>query len=338
MTRFLAKRLGGSVIVLLGLSIITFVLARIVPTNAAAVFIGPKARPEEIARVSHQLGLDRPLPVQYLTYMVQMLTGDWGTSIGTKRPVLGEILSRLPATIELIVAAMLIAIPLGLLLGILSARRPGSLPDAGVRILTLIGVSVPAFFLGLILQVVFFRSLDLLPLAGRVDSDLRFTSPITPVTGFLTVDALLGLNARAFVDVMWHLVLPALTLAAYPIGLIARMTRASMLETMSRDYVRTARAYGIGERRIHGRLALRNALLPVLTVIGLVLAYSLTGTFFVEVVFNWPGLGTMAVKGILNVDYPVIMGITLFGAAFYLVVNFVVDVMQAWLDPRIRLA
>jgi len=338
MTRFLAKRLGGSVIVLLGLSIITFVLARIVPTNAAAVFIGPKARPEEIARVSHQLGLDRPLPVQYLTYMVQMLTGDWGTSIGTKRPVLGEILSRLPATIELIAAAMLIAIPLGLLLGILSARRPGSLPDAGVRILTLIGVSVPAFFLGLILQVVFFRSLDLLPLAGRVDSDLRFTSPITPVTGFLTVDALLGLNARAFVDVMWHLVLPALTLAAYPIGLIARMTRASMLETMSRDYVRTARAYGIGERRIHGRLALRNALLPVLTVIGLVLAYSLTGTFFVEVVFNWPGLGTMAVKGILNVDYPVIMGITLFGAAFYLVVNFVVDVMQAWLDPRIRLA
>ena len=338
MTRFLAKRLGGSVIVLLGLSIITFVLARIVPTNAAAVFIGPKARPEEIARVSHQLGLDRPLPVQYLTYMVQMLTGDWGTSIGTKRPVLGEILSRLPATIELIAAAMLIAIPLGLLLGILSARRPGSVADSGVRILTLIGVSLPAFFLGLILQVVFFRSLDLLPLAGRVDSDLRFTSPITPVTGFLTVDALLGLNARAFVDVMWHLVLPALTLAAYPIGLIARMTRASMLETMSRDYVRTARAYGIGERRIHGRLALRNALLPVLTVIGLVLAYSLTGTFFVEVVFNWPGLGTMAVKGILNVDYPVIMGITLFGAAFYLVVNFVVDVMQAWLDPRIRLA
>ena len=199
-------------------------------------------------------------------------------------------------------------------------------------------MSLPAFFLGLILQVVFFRSLDLLPLAGRVGSDLRFSAPIAPVTGFLTVDALLGLNARAFVDVMWHLVLPALTLAAYPIGLIARMTRASMLETMSRDYVRTARAYGIGERRIHGRLALRNALLPVLTVIGLVLAYSLTGTFFVEVVFNWPGLGTFAVKAILNVDYPAIMGITLFGAAFYLAVNFVVDVLQAWLDPRIRLA
>jgi ABC-type dipeptide/oligopeptide/nickel transport system permease component len=338
MTRFLARRLGSSVIVLVGLSIITFLLARVVPSDAAAVFIGPRARPDDIARVTQQLGLDQPLPIQYVTYMLQMLTGDWGTSIGTKRPVLHEIVSRLPATLELIAVAMLIAIPLGLLLGILAARRPGSLPDAGVRVLTLIGVSVPAFFLGLILQVVFFRSLDLLPLAGRMDADLRFTAPIGPVTGFFTVDALLGLNAVAFVDVMWHLILPALTLAAFPIGLIARMTRASMLESMSRDYVRTARAYGIGERRIHGRLALRNALLPVLTIIGLVLAYSLTGTFFVEVVFNWPGLGTFAVKSILNVDYPAIMGVTLFGAAFYLVVNLVVDVLQAWLDPRIRLA
>jgi ABC-type dipeptide/oligopeptide/nickel transport system permease component len=338
MTRFLARRLGSSAIVLLGLSIITFLLARVVPSNAAAVFIGPKARPDDIARVTEQLGLNRPLPVQYVTYMVQMLTGDWGISIGTKRPVLGEIMSRLPATLELIAAAMLIAVPLGLLLGILAARRPGSLADGTIRMLTLIGVSLPAFFLGLILQVVFFRGLDLLPLAGRVDSDLRFTSPITPVTGFLTIDSLLGLNVRAYVDVMWHLVLPALTLAAYPMGLIARMTRASMIESMGRDYVRTARAYGIGERRIHGRLALRNALLPVLTIVGLVLAYSLTGTFFVEVVFNWPGLGTFAVKGILNVDYPVIMGITLFGAAFYLIVNLAVDILQAWLDPRIRLS
>ena len=173
-----AKRLGGSVIVLLGLSIITFLLARVVPSNAAAVFIGPKARPDDIARVSHQLGLDRPLPVQYLTYMAQMLTGDWGTSIGTKRPVLGDILSRLPATLELIIAAMLIAVPLGIALGVLS-RRAGRarrrMSASGST--SVVGVSLPAFFLGLILQVVFFRSLDLLPLAGRVDSDLRFTRP-----------------------------------------------------------------------------------------------------------------------------------------------------------------
>ena len=338
MSRFLLRRLGGSLLVLLGLSIITFLLARVVPSNAAAVYIGPKAHPADIERVTRLLGLDQPLPVQYLTYMRQLLLGDWGTSIGTKRPVLDEILDRLPATLELIAAAMLIAIPVGIALGIFSARFRGRPPDAGVRILTLVGVSLPAFFLGLILQVLFFRTLDVLPLAGRVDSDLRFTAPITPVTGFLTVDSALGLNGVAFVDVMWHLVLPALTLALYPIGLIARMTRGSMLETLGRDHIRTARAYGIGEGRILNRLALRNALLPVLTVIGLVLAYSLTGTFFVEVVFNWPGLGTFAVKSILNVDYPAIMGITLFGAAFYVLVNLVVDLLQAWLDPRIRLA
>ena len=338
MSRFLLRRIGGSALVLLGLTVLTFILARLVPSNAAATYIGPKARPADIARVAHQLGLDQPLPIQYLTYMRQMLTGDWGISIGTKRPVLEEILSRLPATLELIAAAMLIAIPVGILLGMLSARWTGRPPDVVVRLGTLVGVSLPAFFLGMILQVVFFRSLDVLPLAGRVDSDLRFVAPITPLTGFLTLDALLSLNATAFVDVMWHLVLPALTLAAYPIGLIARMTRGSMLESMGRDYIRTARAYGIGERRIVSRLALRNALLPVLTIIGLVLAYSLTGTFFVEIVFNWPGLGTFAVKSILNVDYPAIMGITLFGAAFYVLVNLAVDVLQGWLDPRIRLA
>jgi len=337
-SRFLLRRIGGSALVLLGLTVLTFILARLVPSNAASTYIGPKARPADIARVAHQLGLDQPLPIQYLTYMRQMLTGDWGISIGTKRPVLEEILSRLPATLELIAAAMLIAIPVGILLGMLSARWTGRPPDVVVRLGTLVGVSLPAFFLGMILQVVFFRSLDVLPLAGRVDSDLRFVAPITPLTGFLTLDALLSLNATAFVDVMWHLVLPALTLAAYPIGLIARMTRGSMLESMGRDYIRTARAYGIGERRIVSRLALRNALLPVLTIIGLVLAYSLTGTFFVEIVFNWPGLGTFAVKSILNVDYPAIMGITLFGAAFYVLVNLAVDVLQGWLDPRIRLA
>jgi peptide/nickel transport system permease protein len=338
MSRYLLRRAGSSLLVLLGLSLFTFLLARVVPSDAAAVYIGPKARPADIARVAHELGLDQPLPVQYLTYLRQMLTGDWGVSIGTKRPVLDEILNRLPATLELIAAAMLIAIPAGIALGILSARWTGRPPDAAVRLVTLAGVAMPAFFLGLILQVIFFRSLDVLPLAGRVDGDLRFTAPITPVTGFLVVDSLLGLNGIAFVDVVWHLVLPALTLAAYPIALIARMTRASLLETLSRDHIRTARAYGIGERRILGRLALRNALLPVLTVIGLTLAYSLTGTFFVEVVFNWPGLGTFAVKSMLNVDYPAIMGITLFGAAFYVIVNLVVDILQASLDPRIRLA
>ena len=337
MTRFLLRRLASSVVVLAGVSVIVFALARLIPTDVAAMYIGPRARPDDIERIREQLGLNEGLLTQYLVYMRDMLQGDWGTSIATKQPVLGEIMGRLPASLELIVAAMLIALPLGLALGMLSARWQGRPIDVGVRIVSIIGVSLPAFFLGILLQILFFRSLDVLPLSGRVDSDLRFTSPIDEVTGLYLIDALVTANWTATADVMWHLILPAITLAAYPIGLIARMTRSSMLETLGKDYIRTARAYGLGERLIVSRLALRNALVPVLTINGLTLAYLITGTFFVEIVFSWPGLGTFAVKSILATDYPAIMGIALFGAAAYVVINLVVDLAQAWVDPRIRL-
>ena len=338
MTRFLLRRLASSMVVLGGVSVIVFLLARFIPTDVAAMYIGPRARAEDIERVREQLGLNEGLLTQYLVYMRDMLQGDWGTSIATKQPVVGEILGRLPASLELIVAAMLIALPLGLALGVLSARWYGRPVDVGVRVVSIIGVSLPAFFLGILLQIVFFRSLDLLPLSGRVDSDLRFTSPIDEVTGLYLIDAILTANWTAVQDVAWHLILPAITLAAYPIGLITRMTRSSMLETLGKDYIRTARAYGLRERLIVSRLALRNALVPVLTVIGLTLAYLITGTFYVEVVFGWPGLGTFAVKSILATDYPAIMGIALFGAAAYVVINLVVDLAQAWVDPRIRLS
>jgi ABC-type dipeptide/oligopeptide/nickel transport system permease component len=336
--RFLLDRFAGSLIVLLGVSVITFALARLIPSNAAALYIGPRARPEDIARVTQQLGLDQPIPVQYLTYMRAMLSGDWGISIGTKQPVLDEILQRLPATLELIVAAMVIAIPLGIGLGVLSARWQGRPPDVVVRLVSIVGVSVPAFFLALLLQVMFFRVLDVLPLAGRESSDLRFTDPIVPVTGFHLIDTIVTANWTGLADAAYHLILPAIALAAYPLGLIARMTRSSMLETLDQDYIRTAHAFGLRERLIDYRLALRNAVLPVMTVIGLTLGYLLTGSFFVEVVFNWPGLGTFAVHALLSVDYPSIMGIALLGAVGYVVINLLVDIFQAWLDPRIRLA
>ncbi len=337
MSRFVLRRVAGSALVLLGVSAITFFLARVIPSNAAALYIGPRARPDDIARVTQELGLDRPLPVQYLTYMRDVLSGDWGTSIGTKRPVIEEILGRLPATLELIAAAMLIAIPLGIALGVLSARWQGRVPDVLVRIVSIAGVSLPAFFLALVLQIIFFRLLDVLPLAGRSSTELRFSDPIDPVTGFLVLDTILAGNLTALGDALAHLVLPALTLAAYPLGLIARMTRSAMLETLGQDHIRTARAYGLPSGLINYRLALRNAILPVLTVIGLTLAYALTGSFFVEVVFNWPGLGTFAVRALLNVDYPAVMGIALFGAVGYVAINLLVDLGQAWLDPRIRL-
>ena len=207
-----------------------------------------------------------------------------------------------------------------------------------MRIGSILGVSMPAFWLGLLLQILFFRHLHWLPLAGRVSSDLRFTHPIQPITHFYLLDTVLTHNWVAFRDALIHIILPAFTLAAYPIGLIARMTRASMLEVLEQDYIRTARAYGLPERLITYVLALKNAISPTLTVVGLTIAYSLTGAFFVEVIFNWPGLGLFTVHSLLSMDYPAIMGITLFGATGYILINLLVDIMQAWIDPRISLS
>ncbi|MFO7539946.1 MAG: ABC transporter permease [Chloroflexota bacterium] len=334
---FILRRLATSILVLVGVSIITFSLARVIPSNAAALYIGPRARPADIERVTRELGLDRPLPVQYAVYMRDMLRGDWGTSIGTKRPVLQEIGDRLPATLELLLTAMLLATTIGVPLGVLSARWQGRPLDTSVRVISILGVSLPAFWLGLLLQILFFRNLEWLPLAGQYSTELRFSSPIEPVTGFLLLDAALGQNWVGLKDAALHLILPAVTLAAYPLGLIARMTRGTMLEVLEQDYIRTARAYGIRERVVIYVYALRNGIGPTLTVVGLTLAFALTGAFFVEVIFNWPGLGQFTVRSLLNVDYPAIMGITLFGAAGYVMLNLLVDILQAWVDPRISL-
>jgi ABC-type dipeptide/oligopeptide/nickel transport system permease component len=338
MTRFLLRRTLTAMIVLLGTSFVTFVLARVVPADPALAYLGPRARPEEVAAIHAKLGLDQPLPIQYARYLADLAHGDLGTSIGTKQPVLHEIVTRLPATLELLAAAMLLACVAGIALGVVAAVRPNRVTDHAIRLLAIGGVSMPAFWLGLLLQVMVFGQLGWFHLTGRIDPDLEFTDPLRDVTGFHLIDALVTGNMTALWDAISHLALPALTLAAYPIGVIARMTRASMLETLSADHIRAARAYGISERIIAWRIALKAALPPTATVAGLTLAYSLTGAFFVEVVFNWPGLGQFAVTALLNVDYPAIMGITLLGACGYVLVNLAVDLVQARLDPRVRLS
>ena len=334
---FILRRLVTSIFVLLGVSIITFFIARVVPNDAAAAYIGPKARPEEIERVRIKLGLDKPLPMQYAIYMGELFHGDLGNSISTKRPITQELADRLPATMELLLAGMFLAALIGVPLGVLSARWNGQLPDVFIRLLSIVGVSMPAFFLGLILQIIFFRNLELLPLAGRLDSDIRFVSPVTDITGFILLDSFLTQNWIALKDAFLHLILPAFTLAAYPIGLIARMTRATMLEVLEQDYIRTARAYGIKDRVITYLYALKNAISPTLTVVGLTFAFALTGTFFVEIIFNWPGLGLFTTRSLLNLDYPAIMGMTLLGAVGYVLINLIVDVIQSWVDPRVSL-
>jgi peptide/nickel transport system permease protein len=338
MARFLLRRFGTALLVLFGTTLVTFALARVVPANPAVTYLGSRARPEEIARVEQQLGLHQPLPVQYLRYLTDLLQGDWGVSIGTKRPVLTEIGERLPATLELLAAAMLLALVVGVALGVVAAVRQNRTADHVIRLLAIGGVSMPAFWLGLILQVIFFGRLGWLPPTGRLNSDLEFTNPVAGITGLYTFDALFTGNWAALSSALTHLVLPAATLAAYPIGVVARMTRATMIEALGQDYVRAARAYGISERVIAWRIALRNAMPPTTTVLGLTLAYSLTGAFFVELVFNWPGLGLYASTALLNVDYPVIMGVTVLGATTYVLVNLVVDLIHARLDPRAALA
>lgn len=334
---FILRRLLTSIFVLLGVSLITFFIARVVPADAASLYAGPKARPEELTRVREKLGLDKPLPAQYIIYMGELLKGDLGNSISTKRPITQEISDRLPATMELLLAGMFLAMLIGIPLGVLSARWQGQIPDLFVRFLSIAGVSMPAFFLGLLLQILFFRNLDWLPLIGRLDADMRFVSPVTEITRFIVLDSLLTRNWVAFKDALLHLILPAFTLAAYPIGLIARMTRATMLEVLEQDYIRTARAYGIRDSVITYLYALKNAISPTLTVIGLTFAFALTGTFFVEIIFTWPGLGLFTTRSLLNLDYPAIMGMTLLGATGYVLINLIVDVIQTWIDPRVSL-
>ena len=336
MPLFIAKRLLAAGAVMLTITCLTFVLARVVPSNPAVVYAGPKATSETLDQIRTQLGLDDPLPVQFIDFLGRVITGDFGNSLATKQPVLPDLVSRLPATLELIAAAMFIGTVLGIALGVLAARRQSGMLDGAIRFLSIGGVSMPAFWLGLLLQVVFVGRLGILPATGQFSTTMAYSNPVDPITHFALIDCVLTGNWAALQDGLAHLILPAVTLAAYPLGLIARMTRASMLEALDQDYTLTARAYGLSPRSIVWKLTLKNALSSPLTVIGLSIAYMLTGTFFVEVVFNWPGIGQYATQAMLAVDYPVIMAVTLLGAAGYLISNLVVDLLQAEIDPRTR--
>ena len=299
---------------------------------------GPRAPAAEIAHARHLLGLDRPLYVQYGIYVRDLVRGDWGTSIRTRRPVLGDILHFLPYSLQLIFFSLLMAVPLGILLGALTAHMKGRWIDHLMRIFAIGGVSMPTFWLALILQIIFFQKLGLLPVAGDMDIAVALNHPITQITGMTVIDALITGNFVAFFNSVEHLILPALTLAAFTLGEITRMTRASMLEAMGQDYIRMAKAMGVPTRTVVLRYALKNAMAPVLTVIGLNFAYLLVGTFFVERIFALPGLGTYATLSMLSLDYPAIMGVTILFALIYVVVNLVTDLVIAMIDPRVVLS
>jgi len=334
---YIVRRLALAVLVLFSVSVITFIIARVVPSDPAAAWVGPRPTQEQIAQARRKLGLDQPLYVQYLRYVSSLLRGDLGVSVKTHQPILQDLKTYLPATMELVLFGMLMAITIGIPLGVLSGAKRNSLLDHASRLVAIAGVSMPTFWLGLLLQLLFFGKLGWLPLGARVDRDISLYNPVQQITGFYLIDTLLTGNWVALKDSLIHLILPAFTLATYAIGLSIRMTRSTMIEVLEEKYIMAARAAGLPERTILFRLALKNAITPTLTVLGLSFVYSLTGAILVEVIFSWPGLGTYVTNAVLNVDFPVIMAVTLVVTVFYVFINLFLDLLQAALDPRVTL-
>jgi len=335
--RYVVRRVILALVVVAGVVILTFVIADVVPGDPATSWAGPHASAVQIARARQYLGLDQPLIVRIGKYFGGIVTGNWGISIHTHRPVLSDIGTAAPATLELVVAAMIIGVLVGIPLGLVAARWPGSLADHAIRVGSVLGVCMPVFWLALILQLVFAQRLRLLPVAGQYDPNLVFSHPLVTRTQMPVVDALISGNWAMLGSTLDHLILPALVVAAYPAGVIARMTRAQVLDTVGEAHVQMVRSLGFPERTVFGSFAMKLAWNPVAAVLALVFAYSLVNSFLVESIFDWPGLGSYAAASVATLDTPAIVGVTLFVALAYVAANLVVDLVQAALDPRIRL-
>jgi ABC-type dipeptide/oligopeptide/nickel transport system permease component len=332
MTRYLLRRLALTIPILLGVSLLVFLMLHSAGGDPAQTILGARADPESIAELRRELGLDRPLLVQYVAFLAGAVRGDFGRSYRSNTPVVAEIAARFPATIELAVAAMVIAVVAGVVFGTLAAVRRHSILDYVSSTVVLLGVSLPTFWLGLILIIIFGLWLRWLPISGRVDPRLG-ADPSLP---FLTLASLLHGNWGVAKDALRHLILPALTLAAWPAAIVARMTRASLIESLGQDYVRTARGKGLPEQLIVVSHAARNALLPVLTVVGLEFGTLLGGAVVTETIFSWPGLGQLTVTAIGARDYQIVQGVVVLLGAVFVLLNLLVDVLYAVLDPRIH--
>ncbi|GAA5075986.1 peptide/nickel transport system permease protein [Thermocatellispora tengchongensis] len=338
MTGYLIRRLGQAVLVVAGVIVLTFAIMRLVPGDPAVAYAGPKASAAELAAARARFGLDDPLWVQLWNYVRDLLSGEWGTSLHTRQPVASDLTTVFPASLELVGAALIVAVAAGVPLGVLAARYKGKFPDFSVRLSSMLAVSVPVFWLALAVQTVFASNLGWFPVAGEYDATLDTTSPLRVYTNITAVDALFTGNWPMLTSTLEHLVLPALVVAAYPAGVIAQMTRAALIEEAGQDHARMARALGFGETAVLTRFSLRPAAGPVLSLIALVFAYAIVNGFLVEAVFNWPGLGRYAADSIRSLDTPAIAGVTLVVALLYVLANLVVDLLQSLLDPRVRKA
>ncbi len=332
MGRYVGRRLLEMVPVSFGVLLVVFVIAHLTPADPVLVLLGEHASPAAVARLRAELQLNDPLPVQFLRYIGGVLRGDLGRSIQHSERVTVDLATRFPATIELTTTAMLIASTIGILTGIVAAARQNSWFDGISMFVALFGFSMPIFWLGIMLILLFAWYLGWVPISGRLD----YTIELTRVTNLYLLDALLTRNWAAFGNALHHLILPALTLSTVPLAIIARMTRSSLLEVLRQDYVRTARAKGLAEQVVVARHALKNAFIPVVTVIGLNVGGLLSGAILTETIFAWPGVGQLVVDAIFARDYPVVQGAVLVIALLFVLVNLLVDLSYAYLDPRIR--
>ena len=333
MLRFILTRLGHLIPTFLGVTVVAFAFIRLIPGDPIEVLAGERSiSPERHAELMAQFGYDKPLWEQYLVYLGNLLQGDLGRSIVTRKPVVEEFLTLFPATIELSLCAIVLAILVGLPFGILAGVKRGTILDHGVMTISLTGYSMPIFWWGLLLIIFFSANLGWTPVSGRI-SLLYF---FEPVTGFMLIDSLLSGEKGAFRSAVSHLILPTVVLATIPMAVIARQTRSAMLEVLSEDYVRTARAKGLPPQRVVGLHALRNALIPVVTVIGLQVGVLLAGAILTETIFSWPGIGKWMVDSIFRRDYPSVQGGLLMIAGIVMVVNMLVDLLYGLINPRIR--
>jgi peptide/nickel transport system permease protein len=336
-SEYIIRRLFLAVLVLVGVSFITFVIARLIPSDPAALYVGPRAKVEQREAARVKLGLDRPLYEQYLRYLGEVVRGDFGISVRTHNPIINDLRIFLPATLELVFVSMIFVVLIGIPLGVISAARKDSWLDHSSRVFAVISVSMPIFWLALLLQLLFVRKLGLLPIGGRVSREIAILAPIQQVTGFYLVDTALAGNWSGFWDVSRHLLLPSIALAAYGIGLSIRMTRATMVEVLEKKYIIAAWAAGLTRREVYYKLALKNAIVPTLMVLGLNFVWMISGAMLVEIIFLWPGLGTYLVNAVMTIDFPIVVSVTLIVTVFYVLTNLFIDVLQLVIDPRVSM-
>ena len=334
MLRFIVRRLILLLPILLGLSLLVFMWIRALPAGPAQSLLGERATPETIRQIEEQYGLNEPIHVQYWSYLKTVGSGDLGTTIRTRRPVTDELKERFPATIELAFAALIFATVFGVPLGFVAAKRYGTWVDHASLVVSLIGISIPIFFLAIMLKYVFAVKLGLLPTVGRISVLIDLEHP----TNFYLIDALIAGDPEAFWDVSKHLILPAIALGSIPLAITARITRAAVLDIQNEDYIRTARAKGLPPRTVDIRHIFRNALLPIVTIIGLQMGLLLSGAVLTETVFAFPGMGTWLVEAIRQRDYAILQGGILFVSFVFVIVNLLVDISYALINPRIRVS